>query len=89
MPTVMANHCGVRGGLRFWGGSRILDPFGRILALAGNRPELIVANVDRQEMLLARERLPTVRDANPLLITKLLGQAIAENCLTPQAPERA
>lgn len=74
MPLVMTNHCGRRGNLNFWGGSRILDPFGRELARAGAGPALIVATIDRADMLLARERLPTVRDANPALIQKLLGE---------------
>jgi predicted amidohydrolase len=36
LPLVMANHCGSRNGLDFWGGSRILDAFGRELARAGD-----------------------------------------------------
>jgi predicted amidohydrolase len=76
MPVVMTNHCGRRGNLNFWGGSRILDPFGRELARAGAAPALIVAVINRTEMLLARERLPTVRDANPALIQKLLGEIL-------------
>ncbi len=43
LPIVMANHCGTRGGMRFWGGSRILDPSGREIARAGTEPALIVA----------------------------------------------
>lgn len=76
MPVVMTNHCGRRGNLAFWGGSRILDPFGRELARAGSEPGLITATIDRTTMLLARERLPTVRDSNPALIRKLLGEIL-------------
>jgi predicted amidohydrolase len=72
LPTVMANHCGERGNLRFWGGSRILDPFGRELARAGAGPDLIVADLDLADVTVARRRLPTIRDADPELVHDLL-----------------
>src|SRR6185295_5660926 len=34
MPVMMANRVGAEGELTFWGGSRILDPFGHPLAAA-------------------------------------------------------
>lgn len=75
-PILFANHCGARGGLRFWGGSRILDPVGRELARAGDRPELIVADLDPEAIRRARARLPTVRDADPALIARELSKMI-------------
>jgi predicted amidohydrolase len=68
LPAVMANHCGTRGGLRFWGGSCILDAGGREIARAGTGPGLITAEIDYGDVRLARSRLPTVRDAAPDLI---------------------
>jgi predicted amidohydrolase len=79
LPLVMVNHCGARGGLTFWGGSRIVDAFGRELARAGDHGEFIVADLDLAQVAVARERLPTIRDADPQLIqaelTRLLGGA--------------
>ncbi len=68
MPVVMANHAGVEGAVRFWGGSRIVDPFGREVAVAGDGEELIVAEIDYGAVRRARFQLPTVRDSNLDLI---------------------
>jgi predicted amidohydrolase len=68
LPIVMTNHCGVRAGFNFWGGSRILDADGRVLASASHRPELIIADIERDNVTAARCRLPTIRDADPLLV---------------------
>jgi predicted amidohydrolase len=79
LPLVMVNHCGTRRGLTFWGGSRIVDAFGRELARAGRDSELIIADLDLAQVAVARERLPTIRDADPQLVqaelTRLLGGA--------------
>jgi predicted amidohydrolase len=72
LPTVMCNHCGSRGGLRFWGGSRILDQHGDTLALCGGAPQMIVADIDSAAVAATRDRLPTVRDAAPELIAEAL-----------------
>ncbi|HEX8168468.1 MAG TPA: nitrilase-related carbon-nitrogen hydrolase [Beijerinckiaceae bacterium] len=78
LPLVMANHCGSRGGLEFWGGSRILDAFGRKLAQAGEAPELVVATLALDDGRRARERLPTVRDADPKAVAAELERFLAE-----------
>lgn len=69
LPIAMANRVGPEGELAFWGGSRILDPFGRTLAAAeGGREALVQAVVDFESVRRARYLLPTIRDANlPLL----------------------
>lgn len=72
VPVVMANHCGRRSGLDFWGGSAIVDAFGRVLAEAGEGPELLVARLDPRDGVAARARLPTVRDAAPHLVRDIL-----------------
>ena len=68
MPVAMANHCGEEGRVRFWGGSRIVDPFGHELAVAGDGEGLITAEVDYGAVRRARFQLPTVRDSNLDLI---------------------
>lgn len=73
MPVAMANRVGREGELTFWGGSRILDPFGRVVACAdGEREQLVHAHVDFAEVRRARYLLPTVRDANVLLLRREL-----------------
>lgn len=68
MPIVMANHCGSRDGETYWGGSRVIDPHGKTLALGGKQEELVVADVDYAAVRQARFQLPTVRDSNLDLI---------------------
>jgi predicted amidohydrolase len=78
LPLIMANHCGERGPFAFWGGSRILDAHGAELARAGAQEELVVARLDHADILAARARLPTIRDAEPELIQAELARVLAE-----------
>ena len=79
LPTIFANHCGLRGGCDFWGGSRLLDASGRVLAQAGEEPVLIVATLDSADGVTARINLPTIRDSDPGLIHRLLGEHLSSN----------
>ncbi|MBV7486551.1 nitrilase-related carbon-nitrogen hydrolase [Bordetella sp. BOR01] len=61
---VMANRTDTEDGLTFWGGSRIVDPFGQVIAQAGNTAtQLVCARLDHDTLRRARFLLPTVRDA--------------------------
>lgn len=77
-PSIMVNRTGVEKGLHFWGGSRIIDPFGREVAVAGREEELITAELDYDRFRQARRLLPTVRDSNIGLVhretTRLLDE---------------
>lgn len=68
MPIVMANHCGTRDGETYWGGSRVIDPHGKTLAIGGEGEELVVADLEYDKVRQARFQLPTVRDSNLDLI---------------------
>lgn len=69
MPVIMANLVGQAEGLRFWGGSRVVDPTGKVLAIAGEDEEcLLLADLDYDDVRRARLQLPTVRDSNLSLI---------------------
>ncbi|MEZ4297125.1 MAG: nitrilase-related carbon-nitrogen hydrolase [Polyangiaceae bacterium] len=71
MPVIMANLVGAARSLRFWGGSRIVDPFGKPLAVAAHDEEtLLLAELDYDEVRKARLQLPTVRDSNLALIER-------------------
>lgn len=67
-PSVMVNRTGTELDLTFWGGSRILDPFGKVLAQADQAPALISAVLDFEQVRQARALLPTVRDSNVSLV---------------------
>lgn len=77
MPVLMANRTGSEDHLTFWGGSRILDPFGRELARAGREEALITAELDFQAVRKARYLLPTVRDSNLDLMLRETGRLSA------------
>ncbi len=69
LPVAMANRVGREGELTFWGGSRILDPFGQTLAqAAGDEEALLQARVDFDAVRRARYLLPTVRDIDLSLL---------------------
>ncbi|ALL68633.1 Glutamine amidotransferase chain of NAD synthetase [Paraburkholderia caribensis MBA4] len=64
VAVVMANRVGTEGMLGFWGGSRILDPFGNAVATGSmTDEELVVGELDYASLREARFLLPTVRDA--------------------------
>jgi predicted amidohydrolase len=74
-PTIMVNRTGTErsaagDSLTFWGGSRIVDPFGHEIAVAGTGPELITAVLDYEQVRRARHLLPTVRDSNFSLVLR-------------------
>lgn len=69
-PAIMVNRTGTERDLTFWGGSRIVDPFGRELAVAGTDEEMITATLDYDVVRRARHLLPTVRDSNIGLVQR-------------------
>ncbi|KAA3651137.1 MAG: nitrilase [Proteobacteria bacterium] len=83
-PVLMANRCGDEGEAVFWGGSRILDPYGRTLAIA---PEghvgLISAELDYADVRRARFQLPTVRDSNLGLVQNQINRLAQQIGLPP------
>jgi predicted amidohydrolase len=69
LPIVMANRIGTEGTLNFWGGSRVLDAFGNVVAeAAGVKEQLVTASIDYDSVRRARFLLPTVRDANATVL---------------------
>lgn len=77
MPIAFCNRIGAEGVHRFWGGSRILDPYGRQLARAvGDEEALLVAEIDYMDVRKARHALPTVRDSNLELIHREVNRLV-------------
>ncbi len=71
LPVMLANRCGHEGDAFFWGGSRILDPYGRTIAAAPDgHVGLISAELDFADVRRARFLLPTVRDSNLNLVQR-------------------
>ena len=76
MPILMANRVGEEAGARFWGGSCIVDPYGEVLADAGDEEGIAFARLDFDDVRRARFRLPTVRDSNASLVHRELGRLV-------------
>jgi N-carbamoylputrescine amidase len=57
------NRVGLEGGLEFWGGSFVADPFGRVLARASHdREEILLVPCDRRLIGETRRNWPFLRD---------------------------
>jgi predicted amidohydrolase len=73
LPTIFANRVGHENGFEFWGGSRIFDAHGEVVAEGGGEEQLVIAELRYQEVVQARASLPTVRDSNLDLIHREIG----------------
>lgn len=70
MPVIFSNRVGTEDGLTFWGGSRVVDSFGKTLMDAGADEGLTVVELEYAWVRKARSLLPTVRDSNLDLIVR-------------------
>jgi len=61
--VAVPNRVGREGGLEFWGGSFVADPFGRVLTRASHdREEVLLATCDRRRIAETRRNWPFLRD---------------------------
>lgn len=65
------NRVGHARTLSYSGDSRIVDPFGRVLAEAGSTEEVIVADLDLAALQKYREEFPARTDRKPELYARL------------------
>ncbi len=67
-----SNNVGTQIGLVFWGGSRVIGPKGEVLAKGEPyKEELVVADLKADELRLARQYRPTMRDTRPQILEEL------------------
>ena len=59
------NHVGQEADAVFLGGTRILDPQGRIVSAADGEEQIISAELDRDLLVQARQTTPFLRDRRP------------------------
>ena len=84
--VLFVNRAGKDGDLEFWGGSQIVDPFGRVLVEGKTGEEdVISAEIDLAEVREARTVLHTVRDEDLTFVRRRLDQVLATNYLTVEA----
>jgi predicted amidohydrolase len=77
--VVFCNRVGTEAGARFWGGSRVLDPLGDVVAQAPLwEPALVVADIDVSTARRRRHEVPLVAEARLGLVERELARLIAE-----------
>ena len=60
-----ANRCGEDGDLVFGGHSRIVSPYGEILARAGKRPATLFATLQMKQVESYRKQIPALKERMP------------------------
>lgn len=83
LPVLMSNRVGTEGAARFWGGSRVVDPRGRLLCEGDGSEQVLFADLDYDTVRRARFLLPTVRDANLHLVQREINR-LADQVGVPQ-----
>lgn len=62
--VVFVNRVGEEAGVTFWGGSQVVDPWGRVVAQAPRRePALVLAELDLAAVRRRRREMPLVKEA--------------------------
>jgi N-carbamoylputrescine amidase len=70
------NRVGVEADMSFYGQSFISDPFGTVLAVAGDKEQIIYATCEMNKIREARELLQFIRDRRPDTYAPLLKQTV-------------
>lgn len=84
LHVIFANRVGFEDGIGFWGGSRIVDPFGAELARAPYfERTLILADLDLSASRRSRRLMPLTRDERPELTIAELQRILAKRADRP------
>jgi N-carbamoylputrescine amidase len=77
--VVFVNRVGTECGARFWGGSRVLDPTGEVVAEAPLwEPALVTVDIDIAAVRRRRREIPLLAEARLGLVERELRRLIAE-----------
>jgi predicted amidohydrolase len=77
--VVFVNRVGTERGTRFWGGSRVLDPTGEVVAEAALwEPALVTVDIDIAAVRRRRRAFPLLAEARLGLVERELHRLIAE-----------
>lgn len=69
--VVFVNRVGHESGVTFWGGSHVLDPWGRVVAQAPRgEPAMVVADLDLAAVRQARREMPLLKEARLDLLAR-------------------
>jgi predicted amidohydrolase len=77
--VVFVNRVGQEGRLRFWGGSHVVDPWGRVVAEAPEgKEEVLTVAIDLEEVRRRRREVPLVREARLGLLQREVARLAEE-----------
>lgn len=77
--VVFTNRVGAEGGMRFWGGSHIVDPWGNVLAEAPEHQEhLLTVDIDLADVRRRRRDIPLVKEARLGLVDREVRRLLDE-----------
>jgi predicted amidohydrolase len=77
--VVFVNRVGEEAGLRFWGGSQVVDPWGRVIAQAPHgEPALLTAELDLGAVRRRRRELPLLKEARLGLLARELDRLLRD-----------
>jgi predicted amidohydrolase len=75
--VVFVNRVGEEAGLRFWGGSRVVDPWGEVVAQAPrDEPALVTADLDLGTVRRRRRELPLLKEGRLGLLARELDRLL-------------
>lgn len=78
--VIFVNRVGDEAGVRFWGGSRVVDPWGSVVATAPTWEEaLIMLDIDHTAVRRRRREIPLLADARLGLLRRELERLINES----------
>jgi predicted amidohydrolase len=77
--VVFVNRVGEEAGLTFWGGSQVVDPWGRTAALAPRgEPALVLAELDLGAVRRRRRELPLLKDPRLGMLRREVDRLLAD-----------
>jgi predicted amidohydrolase len=77
--VVFVNRVGEEAGLTFWGGSQVVDPWGRTAALAPRgEPALVLAELDLCAVRRRRRELPLLKDPRLGMLRREVDRLLAD-----------
>ncbi|WP_426416076.1 carbon-nitrogen hydrolase family protein [Aestuariirhabdus sp. LZHN29] len=59
--VLAANQCGQQGSRTTWGHSMVVDPWGKVCESAGADPQLVIADLEPNTQLQARQSIPSLQ----------------------------
>ncbi|MGH3501859.1 MAG: nitrilase-related carbon-nitrogen hydrolase [Nocardioidaceae bacterium] len=78
--VVYVNRVGTEGPMRFWGGSHVIDPWGNVVAEAGqDEAELLTVDIDLDLVRQRRRQVPLVKEARLGLIKREIERLLEED----------